>query len=175
MEPERNRLADAEKVQQLIDRAFTSRYHDVPEMLRLSRAAVDLAEQKHQELPADLVIAAWTQYGNALRIAGQPKEAEKALQRAAVLQTSDVPTQSHLFEVTANLYRNTGRFREAEQLLATALDLQGTIGDPNGEARVLNLFGINYLDSGNGATGTIPLTWAGATTSFRNPTTPDAR
>lgn len=151
MELWRNPLANAERVRQLIDSAFAKRYDDIPAMLRFASAAVVLAEEKIQELPADLVVAAWTQYGNALRVAGQFQEAERALQRAATLPASDAPTRSHVLEVTANLYRSMGRFLEAEHLLTSALDVQRAIGGTDGEGRIYNLLGINYFDSGQPA------------------------
>jgi tetratricopeptide (TPR) repeat protein len=151
MELWRNPLANAERVRQLIDSAFARRYDDIPAMLRFASSAVVLAEEKIHELPVDLVVAAWTQYGNALRIAGQQEEAERALQRAASLPASDAPTRSHVLEVTANLYRNMGRFLEAEQLLTSALDVQRASGDSDAEGRIYNLLGINYFDSGQPA------------------------
>jgi hypothetical protein len=53
----RRRLASAERVRELLDSAFASRYHDHATMLTLSSTAVVLAEEKSQELPPDLVVA----------------------------------------------------------------------------------------------------------------------
>lgn len=44
MDLRRNRLASAERVRELLDSAFASRYHDVATMLKLSSTAVALAE-----------------------------------------------------------------------------------------------------------------------------------
>jgi tetratricopeptide (TPR) repeat protein len=149
MELRRKRLANAERVTELVDSAFASRYHDLATMLRLSSAAVALAEEKRQELPADLVVAAWTQYGNALRIAGRYQEAERALERAAELPASDLSTRTHLLEVKASLHRNTDRFESAAQFLTVAIDAHKSIGDSHSEARTWNLLGIVYLDMKN--------------------------
>jgi tetratricopeptide (TPR) repeat protein len=149
MGQQRSRLASAERVRELVDSAFASRYHDLPAMLKLSSAAVALAEEKSDEIPVDLLVAAWTQYGNALRIAGRSEAAERALERAAALPASDPPTKVHLLEVTANLYRSTGRLENAVQSLTLAIDAQKSIGDSNGEARTWNLLGIVYLDMGD--------------------------
>jgi tetratricopeptide (TPR) repeat protein len=146
---QRKRLANAEKVQTLVDSAFASRYHDVAAMLTLSSQAVALAEEKRHELPVDLLVAAWTQYGNALRIAGQYQEAERALERAAALPTSDTTTRTHLLEVTASLHRNTGKLESAAQLLTAAIDAHRSIGDSHAEARTWDLLGIVCIELGD--------------------------
>jgi tetratricopeptide (TPR) repeat protein len=150
MKLQRNELANAEKVQTLVDSAFACRYHDVAAMLKLSTAAVALAEEKRHELPVDLVVAAWTQYGNALRIAGRFLEADRALERAAALPASDPSTKTHLLEIKASLHRNTGRLESAAQLLTAAIEAHRSIGDPHAEARTWDLLGIVYVDLGDG-------------------------
>ncbi len=47
----RKRLTPAERLRKLVDSARTSRNRDLPTMLRLSSAAVALAEEKIAELP----------------------------------------------------------------------------------------------------------------------------
>lgn len=147
MELRRKRLANAERVKELVDSAFASRYHDLATMLKLSSKAVALAEEISQELPSDLIVAAWTQYGNALRIAGRYQEAERALERAASLSNSDPSTRANLLEVRASLHRNTDRYESAAQFLAAAIEEHRAIGDSLGEARTLNLLGIVYRDA----------------------------
>jgi tetratricopeptide (TPR) repeat protein len=146
MEQQRKRLASAERVKELVDSAFASRYHDMATMLQFSSAAVALAEEKSAELPADLVVAAWTQYGNALRIAGRDQDSERALDRAAALPASDPSTRANLLEVKASLHRNTGRYESAVQFLTASIDEHRAMGDSLGEARALNLLGIVYRD-----------------------------
>ncbi len=144
----RKRLTPAERLRKLVDSARTSRNRDLPTMLRLSSAAVALAEEKIAELPNDLVIAAWTQFGNAHRIAGRYEVAQQALNRAAELPTSDTATKVALLEVTANLHRDTGRYESAVHLLTSAIADQKLLGDSTGEARSMHLLGLTYLDSG---------------------------
>jgi tetratricopeptide (TPR) repeat protein len=147
----RNRVANAEAVRELIDSAFAARYQDVAAMLKLSSTAVALAEEKSQELPSDLVVAAWTQYGNALRIAGRYREAERALGRGHALLPSDPTTRIHLLEVTASLHRNTGQFETAAHYLKVAIEAHRSVGDSHGEARTYNILGIVYFDAGDRA------------------------
>jgi len=147
MESRRKRLAYAENVRELLDSAFASRYHDLEATLTLSSTAVALAEEQRDELPADLVVAAWTQYGNALKIAGSYEQAERALERAGSLAASDPSTRAHVLEIKASLHRNMGRFESSAQLLTAAIDEHRSIGDSLGEARALNLLGIVYCDS----------------------------
>lgn len=147
MESRRNRLASAERVKELLDAAFASRYHDLETTLRLSSEAVALAEEKRHELPPDLIAAAWTQFGNALRIAGRSEDSEKALDKAAAEPISDPSTRAHVLEIRASLYRDTGKFESAVELLNAAIAEHRSIGDSLGEARALNLLGIVYSDS----------------------------
>jgi tetratricopeptide (TPR) repeat protein len=147
MNLQRKRVATAVRVRELVDAAFATRYQDMRAMLKLSSRAVALAEEKLHELPPDLVVAAWTQYGNAFRIAGRYREAEKALDRAAALPASDLATKINLLEITANLHRSTGRFESAVRLLNEVIVAQRGSGDPNGAARTYNLLGMTYLDS----------------------------
>jgi tetratricopeptide (TPR) repeat protein len=149
MSPQSKRVANAEAVRELVDSAFAARYQDLEAMLNLSSKGVALAEEKRQEIPVDLLVAAWTQYGNALRIAGRFQEAERALAHAAAQSAVDTPTRIHLLEITASLRRNTKRFETAANLLTSALEAQKSIGDSDGEARLHNLLGIVYRDWGN--------------------------
>jgi tetratricopeptide (TPR) repeat protein len=149
MEFLRRRAANAERVRELVDAAFAARYQDLTAMLRISSRAVALAEEKSHELPSDLLVAAWTQYGNALRIAGRYQEAENALKRAAAIGTSDPRTKINLLEVTANLHRNTGNLESAVRLLTSAINEQKPCRDFDSEGRIHNLLGITYLDCGD--------------------------
>jgi tetratricopeptide (TPR) repeat protein len=133
----------------LVDAAFAARYQNLAAMLKISSQAVALAEEKSDELPSDLVVAAWTQYGNALRIAGNYERAEKALKRAAELPVSDLPTKIHLLEVTASLHRNTERFESAADFLTVAIEAYQSLSDPVGEARTYNLLGLTCLAWGD--------------------------
>ena len=142
------RVAIADSVRKLVDTAFATRYHDLEATLKAASQAVVLAEENRHELPSDLIVAAWTEYGNALRIAGRYVDAEKALLQAESLPLSDVRTRIHLLEVRASLERQVLRFQCAEDYLVTALDEQQVLNDPDGEARLHNLLGIVYNDWG---------------------------
>jgi tetratricopeptide (TPR) repeat protein len=149
MDLKRKRVATAERVRQLVDSAFATRYHDLEATLKTASQAVALAGEARAGLPPDLIAAAWTEYGNALRLTGRYEESEKALDRAAAEPISDIPTRTHLLEVRASLYRNTSRFAVAVDLLLEAVDLQRSIGDSAAEARHYNHLGIIHLDSGS--------------------------
>ena len=149
MELLRKGVANAERVRELIDSAFATRYHDLEATLRSASMAVVLAEEMRSELPTDLIVAAWTEYGNALRIAGRYEEAERALKRAAKEPTSDLRTRIHLVEVTASLHRLTRRFESALDLLLSIVEAQKSLGNPDGEARTWNHFGLVCLDMGD--------------------------
>jgi tetratricopeptide (TPR) repeat protein len=149
MELRHKRVANAERVKKLVDSAFATRYHDIEATLKAASRAVVLAEEARFELPADVIAAAWTEFGNALRMAGRHAEAESALERAAAEPISDTATRIHLLEVTASLHRNTHNFEKAVHLLSTAIEIQRSVGDSDGEARHYNHLGIVYLDSGD--------------------------
>lgn len=143
------RVASAAAVRELIDSAFATRYHDLEATLKSASMAVVLAEEKRAQLSTDLIVAAWTEYGNALRIAGRYQDADRALERAAAEPVSDPATKIHLLEVTASLHRVTSRFESAVGLLNSAIEVQKSIGDSNAEARHYNHLGIVYLDQGD--------------------------
>ncbi len=139
----------ADHIQNLVDSSFACRYGDLATMLGHSTAAVALVEAVLEELPAELVVAAWTQHGNALRLTGGYAEAESLLDRAAALPVSDLPTSIHLLEVRSSLDRNLGRYESAERSLADALAAYESLADPVGLARTYNLLGLAYSESGD--------------------------
>lgn len=144
------RSDDAQSVGELVRLAFNSRYDNLANLLSVSSAAVAAVEEKR--LPPDLVVAAWTQHGNALRITGQYEEAEQALERAGELALlAGKQVQIDLLEVVASLHRNTGRFESAVRLLAAALVLQSPWACSPLAARAHNLMGIVFLDAGGRA------------------------
>lgn len=149
MERRPKRVASAEKVRELVDSAFATRYYDLEATLRSASQAVTLAEEKRYEMPADLIMAAWTEYGNALRIAGRYEEAGRALKKAEAEPASDPHTRAHFLEVKATLHRWTRRFESAVEFLHSAIEIQRSIGNPDGEARHHNHLGIIYLDAGD--------------------------
>src|SRR4051794_37130195 len=128
--------APAEEIRELVDSSFAARFDDLEATLEKSILAVALVEESPKELPRDLVVAAWTQHGNALRLAGRYAEAETALARAGALPISDLPTSIHLLGVKASLHRNTRRYASAEGFLLSALAAQQSLGDPVGLVRI---------------------------------------
>ncbi|HYU35283.1 MAG TPA: tetratricopeptide repeat protein [Thermoanaerobaculia bacterium] len=141
--------ASAEKIKLLVESSFATRYDDLEATLEASSLAVALVEKWRNELPEDVVVAAWTQHGNALRLTSRYDEAESMLARAGELPVSDPPTGIHLLSVKASLHRNTGRYESAESLLVSALAAQQPLADPVGLSRIYNLLGICYVESGN--------------------------
>ena len=138
-----------EEIKNLVDASFACRYADLATMLGHSTAAVALVEVVQDELPAELVVAAWTQHGNALRLTGRYAGAESLLARAAALPVSDLPTRLHLLEVRSSLARNTGRYESAKRFLADALAAHESLADPVGLARIHNLLGLAHAESGD--------------------------
>jgi tetratricopeptide (TPR) repeat protein len=140
-----------QKIQDLVASSFPRRYDDLGAMLEDARAAIALVEEPPEELPAVLVVKAWTQLGNAFRLTGSYAEAEKALARAEAIPISDLPTSIHLVEVQASLLRNTGRYECAACLLGCAIAAQEPLENADGKARLYIQLGIVELDTGNRA------------------------
>lgn len=139
--------ATAEEIKHLVASSFAARYHDLAATLEQSRQAADLVESSRSPMPAGLAAAAWTQYGNALRLTGRYDEAETALAKAGGLQ--HIPaTAAQLLAVKASLHRNTGRLESAAECLTAAIRKHKAVDDPAGEARLHNLLGVIYEESG---------------------------
>lgn len=115
--------------------------------MQAASAAVLLAEST--ETPGDLRVAAWTQYGNALRFSGKFRQAEVALEKAFGFLTaeSDLTTRANLLEIRASLHRECGRLAEAEECLAEAIEIQRRLGVREEEACDLILCGICCKDA----------------------------
>jgi tetratricopeptide (TPR) repeat protein len=137
-----------QRIQDLVASSFACRYDDLGAMLEDARAAVALVEEPQEELPAELVVKAWTQLGNALRLTGRFAEAEKALARAEAIPISDLPTSIHVLEVQASLHRNTRSYECAACLLGVAIAAHQPLNNPDGEARLYIQLGIVHLDAG---------------------------
>lgn len=139
--------AAAEEINHWVAASFAARYHDLASTLQQSRQAVDLVESSREQMPAGLAAAAWTQYGNALRLTGRYDEAETALAKAGELP--HIPTTAaQLLSVKASLYRNSGRLECAAECLTAAIRKHKSLIDPAGEARLHNLLGVIYEESG---------------------------
>jgi tetratricopeptide (TPR) repeat protein len=162
--------ASAEEIKHLVTSSFAARYHDLAATLEHSRQAADLVESSHEQMPAGLAASAWTQYGNALRLTGRYEEAETALARAGELPHI-LTTAAQLLAVKASLYRNTGSLESAAECLTAAIRKHKAVVDPAGEARLHNLLGVIYEESGK-----LPQafrSFRNAMTLFRPDTPPD--
>jgi tetratricopeptide (TPR) repeat protein len=143
------RSEDAQSVRELVESAFNSRYGNLTKLLSVSSAAVAAVEEKRNVMPPDLVVAAWTQRSNALRIAGQYEEAEQALEPALeLLPLAEQARRIECLEVQASLHRNTGRLESAARLLCAVLEAQSPWSRSPGAVRASNLLGIVMLDAG---------------------------
>lgn len=149
MIPTPSSTPNVKKIEDLVVSSFGHRFDDLGAMLRDAEAAVALVEKTQEELPEELVLKAWTQLGNALRITGSVAEAETALDRAAALPADDLPARLHLLGVRSSLFRNTGRYESAMRSLEAALAAHEPLADPDGLARIYNLLGLAQAESGD--------------------------
>ena len=103
-------------------------------------------------LVADTRALAWAYLGNALRIASDLQGAERALERARVLQEalgSDLLAEAEILGFRASLRNTQGRFDEAAGLLDRSLQLYREAGDRHQEGRTLILKGMVAGEGGN--------------------------
>ena len=93
---------------------------------------------------------AWALLGNALRINGNPRGAEQALQQAATHHrlTGDPLVESEILGLTASLRGIQGRTEESIALLDRAVSISREVGDRLREARALVLKGKALGDTG---------------------------
>lgn len=116
-------------VELFVQRSHAARYQDARLMLRWARLARLMAERCSTEkagsgtLLADLRARAWGQLGNALRVTGRLREAERALGVAeayAAAGTADPMLRVDLFCLRASLYTSQRQFDPAVALLVEA-------------------------------------------------------
>jgi tetratricopeptide (TPR) repeat protein len=147
-------------IRALVERSHSLRYRNADEMLHLAhlaRLAVEgcSASTAGNELKlADLRARAWGQYGNALRICGQPRAAEAAL--AASLEhwrqgTGDPALHAWLLEKTSSLAIFQGRFEEAIEMCEEAGQIYQELGNDHSLAFTLTQKAIAILYSGEAA------------------------
>lgn len=114
--------ADPAVIKALLDRSHGARYQDVEEMLhfahlaRLAAETCSPADAGNELRLADLRARAWGQFGNALRVAGRPREAEEALanaERQRKAGTGDPMLRASLLWRIAPLAIFQGRFGDA--------------------------------------------------------------
>lgn len=154
---EQDRFASPQLVQLLIDRGHAARYADPEEMLHWARLAQSIADRCPSESlgdPAklsDLRARAWGHFGNALRVAGQLREAEEAMTTA--LQhleagTGDPVVRARLYEQVASLHTFQRRFDTTIELLEKAAEIHRQLGETHALARTMVKEAIALLYSG---------------------------
>jgi tetratricopeptide (TPR) repeat protein len=149
---EGGRSQGAEKVNELLQRAWDLRHDSPEETRRTSRLAVlaaDALDAAALGAPqaADLRGRAWAGYGNACRIAGDLDEARQALDRAAQILTQgtgDLADRARLYEFQASLEAARGSYDTAMVALDAAYALHQERGDSHMAGRDLIIKGL-YL------------------------------
>ncbi|HYO13434.1 MAG TPA: tetratricopeptide repeat protein [Thermoanaerobaculia bacterium] len=154
---EQDRFASPQLVQLVIDRGHAARYADPEEMIHWARLAQSIADRCPPESlgdPAklsDLRARAWGHFGNALRVAGQLREAEEAMTTA--LQhleagTGDPVVRARLYEQVASLHTFQRRFDTTIELLEKAAEIHRQLGETHALARTMVKEAIAFLYSG---------------------------
>jgi tetratricopeptide (TPR) repeat protein len=95
---------------------------------------------------------AWTWRGNAWRVRGDFRQAEKAFQTAEVFLAQswvDPLDEALLLELKAPLRRAQGRFDEALELLAEAIAIYREVNEPHLQGRALMVNGLVLRYQGN--------------------------
>lgn len=140
------RFANPLLVQRLIKDSHAARYEDTDRMLQhaeLARLLADFCsseETGNDLLAADLKAWAWGHLGNTLRVCGQLREAEKALQRAKDFKsqgTGDPRLAAKLLEQTASLHIFERRFALSIELSTAASEIYRQLGDTQSLASTL--------------------------------------
>jgi tetratricopeptide (TPR) repeat protein len=144
-------------VELLIERSHTARYADPEMMLHWARMARRIAARSAAEslgsAPrlADLRARAWSQYGNALRVASRLPEAEEAMVTAQAYLgegTGDPALKARLNEQIASLHTFQRRFSVAITVLADAAEIYRQLGETHAFARTLVQKAIASLYAG---------------------------
>ena len=144
-------------IRALVERSHSLRHRNADEMLRLAHLAKLAAEvcsvsaAGNERKLADLRARAWGQYGNALRICGQPRAAEEAL--AASLEhsrqgTGDPALHAWLLGKLASLAVFQGRHEDAIEIYERAGQFYHELGDEHSFAFTLTQKAIAILYSG---------------------------
>ncbi len=110
------------------------------ELARHTAEACTVEETGSAALLADLRAQGWRQYGNALRVRGQMREAEEAFsvaQRQAAEGTGDPPLRASLFEQMASLRYFQRRFDESIELADSAGQIYRELGEAQSLASTL--------------------------------------
>lgn len=156
---EDERFAAPQLVQRLLERSHSVRYEDPEAMLHWATLARTVATRSTEEALggslsrlSHLRASAWGQYGNALRVTGQLREAESALTTAyRYLETGsrDPILKASLQEHKASLYVFQRRFDEAIQELNQAAESYQLLGEAHAFARTLVRCSLAYMYAGS--------------------------
>jgi tetratricopeptide (TPR) repeat protein len=154
------RFLSPELVHSLIERSHGERYKSPERMLHWGNLARGIAEHCTTALLgsaaklADLRARAWGQFGNALRVSGRLREAEKAMASArgyVAEGTGDPVLRARLLEQMGSLNISTRRFDAALGFLDDAAAIHRELGDNYSIARVLVHKAFAALNSGEAA------------------------
>ena len=160
-----NRFATPQIVKSLIDRSHAVRYRNPEEMLHLASLAQSLAENcsssdSDSELRlADLRARAWGQYGNALRVNGNPWDAEGAFAKAQSYRrkgTGDPALKAWLLEKITPLDIFKGRFDKAIEEIDEAGQIYRELSETHLMASTMVQKAIAYVYKGD-TEGAIPI------------------
>lgn len=135
----------------LIRQCRSLRFSDPEGMVLTATLAVAMAEnlaarQGRSEELADLQARAWAELGNAHRVADDLPSAEAALTRAMDLighGSGDPLLLAQMMDLTASLYTDQRRFREAHHLLDWVSAIYWHLGNKHLAARALVSKGIS--------------------------------
>jgi tetratricopeptide (TPR) repeat protein len=144
----------------LLERSRALRHDDPARMLelaKLARQAADrLTPEEHgphdQKNTADLRSRAWAEMANAHRVNDDLPQAEAAMAWAMELHgegTGSPPLLARLADLSASLFCDQRRFREAFRMLDTAHILYRQQGDQHEAGRVLIMKGLYTGYTGN--------------------------
>ena len=134
-----------ERVDEILQRAWSLRQDDPADLLRLTRLAVltasGLSPETWGDRPvADVCCRAWAAFGNACRIQGDLDQAQGALERAARFLghgTGDPLTRAQLYDFQASLESARGNHDLALAALDTVQAIHRERGDRHLEGRAL--------------------------------------
>jgi tetratricopeptide (TPR) repeat protein len=134
----------------LLERSWTLRFENPDQMLELARCAALLADQWSESEygareVADLRCRAWTELGNAYRVADELDLADQALDRARdhfVLGTRDELLEARLFDVLASQFAARRFFDLACDILDIVAEIYRRRGDEHLAGRALIMKGI---------------------------------
>lgn len=155
----------------LIQRSWAHRSRDVDGALQDARLAAVLAAR--EDFPAassseraEQRAAAWTHYGNALRIKGEIVAADRAMQQAAtdlrLAGSASYQTRGFFLEVLGVLRRCQRDFESADTILGSAVLLYQRAADRSRAARALVSQTIAACYAGDPNRGLELLRYAGA-------------